>query len=62
MDTLLNILLPLSIGSVFLVLVLGIFNMIRKGSSHKSQNLMRLRVITQFIAIIVVVIYFYYKK
>ncbi|MDC0140000.1 twin transmembrane helix small protein, partial [Hyphomicrobiales bacterium] len=45
-----------------LVLVLGIFNMIRKGSSHKSQNLMRLRVITQFIAIIVVVIYFYYKK
>ncbi|MDB4831920.1 twin transmembrane helix small protein [Hyphomicrobiales bacterium] len=62
MDTLLNILLPLSIGSVFLVLVLGIFNMIRKGSSHKSQNLMRLRVVTQFIAIIVVVIYFYYKK
>ncbi|MDB4225559.1 MAG: twin transmembrane helix small protein [Alphaproteobacteria bacterium] len=62
MDTLLNILLPLSIGSVFLVLVLGIFNMIRKGSSHKSQNLMRLRVITQFIAIIVVIIYFYYKK
>ena len=36
------------------VLVLGLFNMMRGGSPNTSQKLMRLRVLLQFVAIIVI--------
>jgi hypothetical protein len=39
---------------VFIVLVFGLWNMLRGGSPSRSQNLMRWRVGLQFLAIIVV--------
>jgi hypothetical protein len=47
-------LVPIAIGAVALVLLLGLANMLRGGSPDRSQRLMRLRVLLQFIAIIVV--------
>jgi len=49
-------LVPIAIGAVAVVLVLGLANMMRGGSPHKSQKLMRLRVLLQFIAIIVIML------
>jgi hypothetical protein len=48
-----SILLPIAVGAVALVLLLGLINMMRGGSPNRSQNLMRMRVLLQFIAIIV---------
>ena len=45
---------PVAIGAVAIVLVLGLANMLRGGSPSTSQKLMRLRVLLQFIAIIVI--------
>ena len=47
-------LVPLAIIAVAIVLVLGLVNMMRGGSPRTSQKLMRLRVLLQFIAIIVI--------
>jgi hypothetical protein len=49
-------LVPLAIGAVAVVLVLGLANMMRGGSPNTSQRLMRLRVLLQFIAIIVIML------
>jgi hypothetical protein len=45
---------PIAIGAVAVVLLLGLVNMMRGGSPNTSQRLMRLRVLLQFIAIIVI--------
>jgi hypoxia induced protein len=47
-------LVPIAVGAVAVVLLLGLANMMRGGSPNTSQKLMRLRVLLQFIAIIVV--------
>ena len=47
---------PIAIGAVALVLLMGLTNMMRGGSPHTSQKLMRLRVLLQFIAIVIVMI------
>ena len=44
---------PLAVGAVAVVLVLGLVNMMRGGSGNRSQQLMRLRVLLQFAAIVV---------
>ena len=44
---------PVAIGAVALVLLLGLLNMMRGGSPNTSQRLMRLRVLLQFVAIVV---------
>ncbi len=54
MSTLLNNLVPIAIGAVAIVLVLGLINMMRGGSPSTSQKLMRMRVLLQFVAIIVI--------
>ena len=48
-----SILLPIAVGSVALVLLLGLVNMMKGGSPNRSQNLMRLRVLLQFVAIVI---------
>jgi Hypoxia induced protein conserved region len=48
-------LVPIALAAVFVVLLMGLWNMMRGGSSSRSQNLMRWRVILQFVAIIVLV-------
>jgi hypothetical protein len=45
---------PIAIGAVAVVLLLGLINMMRGGSPNRSQQLMRLRVLLQFIAIVVI--------
>ena len=49
-----SILLPLVVGAVALVLLLGLINMMRGGSGNTSQTLMRLRVVLQFVAIVII--------
>jgi H+/Cl- antiporter ClcA len=49
-----QILVPVAIGAVAFVLLLGLINMFRGGSPNTSQKLMRLRVLLQFIAIIII--------
>lgn len=45
---------PAAIVAVAIVLALGLINMMRGGSPNRSQKLMRLRVLMQFVAIIVI--------
>ena len=45
---------PAAIIAVAIVLVLGLINMMRGGSHNTSQKLMRLRVLLQFVAIVIV--------
>jgi len=47
-------LIPIAIGAVAVVLVLGLANMASGGSPLKSQKLMRMRVLLQFVAIVVI--------
>jgi uncharacterized membrane protein len=49
-----NILVVIAIGAVAVVLLLGLTNMMRGGPPARSQKLMRLRVLLQFIAIIII--------
>jgi hypoxia induced protein len=43
--------LPVALAAVALVLLMGLINMMRGGSPNRSQQLMRLRVLLQFVAI-----------
>lgn len=52
MGTLVNGLTPFAVGAVAVVLVLGLWNMMRGGSANTSQKLMRWRVGLQFLAIV----------
>jgi hypothetical protein len=47
---------PLAIIAVAIILVLGLINMMRGGSPQTSQKLMRMRVLFQFIALIIIMI------
>ena len=49
-------LVPLAVGVVAVVLLFGLINLMRGGSPQTSQKLMRLRVLMQFIAIIVIMV------
>jgi hypoxia induced protein len=48
--------LPLAVAAVAFVLLLGLINMMRGGSPNRSQKLMRLRVLLQFIAIVIIML------
>ncbi len=48
-----GIALPIALFAVTAVLLLGLFNMMRGGSPDRSQRLMRLRVLFQFVAIVI---------
>jgi hypothetical protein len=54
MNNAVDFLVPIAILAVAAVLLLGLFNMLRGGSASRSQHLMRLRVLLQFVAIIVI--------
>jgi hypoxia induced protein len=54
MEFMSHIAVPVAIGAVAIVLLLGLINMMRGGSPNTSQKLMRLRVLLQFVAIIVI--------
>jgi hypothetical protein len=47
------VILPIAVAAVAIVLLLGLVNMMRGGSPNRSQQLMRLRVLLQFVAIVI---------
>jgi hypothetical protein len=55
-DLLSTYVVPIAIGAVAVVLVLGLINMMRGGSPNRSQKLMRLRVLLQFVAIVIIMV------
>jgi hypothetical protein len=60
MSDILPALVPFAVAAVALVLLAGLFNMVRGGSSNTSQMLMRGRVILQFVAIVVIMAALYF--
>jgi hypothetical protein len=58
--TVLDFLVPLAIGIVFVILLLGLWNMLRGGAANTSQKLMRMRVVAQFLAIVVILVAVYF--
>ena len=61
MDTVVGWLVPLAVVAVAVVLLVGLVNMMRGGSPSRSQHLMRLRVLLQFAAIIVIMGVIWYR-
>lgn len=55
-------LVPVAVGAVAVVLLLGLGNMLRGGSAGTSQKLMRLRVILQFVAILVILFVMWWRS
>jgi hypothetical protein len=55
-DFMSHIAVPIAIGAVAIVLLLGLTNMMMGGSGNTSQKLMRLRVLLQAIAIGVIML------
>jgi heme/copper-type cytochrome/quinol oxidase subunit 4 len=53
-DFMSHYMVPVAIAAVAIVLLLGLINMMRGGSPNTSQKLMRMRVLLQFVAIIVI--------
>jgi hypothetical protein len=49
-------LIPFAIAAVFIVLVFGLVNMFRGGSPQLSQKLMRLRVLLQAVALVIIML------
>ena len=52
----------IAVGAVLIVLLMGLWNMMRGGSSNTSQKLMRWRVGLQFFAVIVLMIGLYLSQ
>lgn len=57
--TIFDYLIPAALGAVLLVLLAGLWNMMRSGSASRSQTLMRWRVGLQFLAIILMMLALY---
>jgi hypothetical protein len=56
-----NTLVLVAVLAVAVVLALGLLNMLRGGSAHTSQKLMRLRVLLQFGAIVVIMLVVWWR-
>lgn len=54
MLALIDNLIPLAVGAVGIILLAGLWNMMRGGSANRSQALMRWRVGLQFVAILLI--------
>lgn len=54
MNSFVDLLVPAAVVAVAFVLLLGLINMLRGGSPSRSQQLMRLRILLQFLAIIII--------
>lgn len=64
MHTLFDILIPISLAAVVVVLFIGIYALFRGGDFGRSHSnkLMRLRVLLQFIAILILVAAFWWNR
>jgi heme/copper-type cytochrome/quinol oxidase subunit 4 len=54
MNSIADLIVPIGIAAVAIVLAMGLFNMLRGGSADRSQKLMRMRVLLQFVAIVLI--------
>lgn len=63
MNTVFTYLIPIAVGVVFVVLLGGIYTMFRGGDVSRtwSNKMMRLRVVTQFVVILILCAALYYK-
>ena len=61
MHTLTAYIIPFALAAVAIVLLLGLWNMLRGGSPNLSQTLMRWRVVLQFIALCLVMAAIYFS-
>lgn len=57
----LDYLVPIAVAAVLVVLILGLWNMMRGGSSNTSQKLMRWRVMLQFAAVCLIMAAIWYS-
>jgi len=57
-----NYMIPLGLAAVTAVLLAGLINMLRSGSSSTSQKLMRWRVGLQFATVVMVMLGFYFSS
>jgi hypothetical protein len=62
MSTTLQFLVPIAVGAVAFVLLLGLGNMMKGGSPNRSQQLMRMRVLLQAVAIVVIMAAVYFAQ
>ena len=64
MDTLFDILIPVSLAAVLIALAVGLYALFRGGDfgRTRSNKLMRLRVLLQFIAVVVLVSAYYWRS
>ncbi len=60
--TIFDYLLPIALAAVAIVLLLGLWNMLRGGSANRSQTLMRWRVVLQFAAILIIMAGLWYTQ
>lgn len=56
-----KIIITLAVLAVFVVLVLGLYTMLRGDSPNRSQKLMRWRVGLQFLAVCIIMALLYFK-
>lgn len=56
MTTFFYYLVPVAIAAVAVVLLFGLINMMRGGPAETSQRLMRLRVLLQFVALVIIML------
>ena len=54
MEELLKYAIPIALAAVGIVLLFGMWNMVRGGNPNRSQTLMRWRVVLQFLALCLV--------
>jgi hypothetical protein len=54
MTFLTSFLIPAALAAVLVILALGLWNMMRGGSASRSQQLMRMRVVFQFVALVII--------
>jgi hypothetical protein len=54
MTFLTSFLIPAALAAVLVILGLGLWNMMRGGSASRSQQLMRMRVVFQFVALVII--------
>lgn len=56
MNAIMPALVPIATGAVAIVLFFGLANMLKGGNPGRSQQLMRLRIILQLVAIVVIML------
>ncbi|MEM7461150.1 MAG: twin transmembrane helix small protein [Pseudomonadota bacterium] len=61
METMMQFLIPIALAAVCVILLMGLVNMMRGGSPNRSQTLMRMRILFQFIAVIIVMAALYFS-